>query len=146
MILKSSLSGRETQTIEVLQHAKKKKKCFLVLHLSFYILFLTLIKEQCIMLSIRGFTQWLLQNLVWYWSNYIGTDILIAKGRTEVIYFQTKNFFWLFSIDKALHCYFHSLYLIFPSANTLGKAWEPELSCLLASMVWFLLLCFVLNV
>lgn len=36
MILKSSLSGRETQTIEVLQHAKKKK---MLLGITFVLLY-----------------------------------------------------------------------------------------------------------
>lgn len=78
------------------------------------------------------------QNLVWCWPTCIGTDILMARGRIEVIsYFLTGNSFWLVSVDRELHCYSHSLYFIFPGVITLAVAWEPEVSCLLASVDCF---------
>lgn len=113
MILRSCPLGRTTQKILQLE------KCFSLLHLFFYIVVSTVIKEQCMRFSMRAFACWLFKkknkkkNPMWCWSSCIGTGILMPKGRTKVICFQTGDSFQLLSIDREIHYYSFFLHLIF---------------------------------
>lgn len=138
VVWRSSPSGRATQSVEVLHYASKKAfQCYTC---PFFTVLLTLMKEQYVMLNIRGFPCWLCHRTVRD-ADWAVLALMVKDGTEVMACFQMGSSFWLVSVDRELCCYSHSLYFIFP---TLAVTWE--ILCLLASVGWLLLFCFVLHV